>query len=679
MRVAQRRRSARALQSTQTSAHGSASSRSSGRRRPAYVHTPYVPFLHPHERVVDVVDDLARRCRQQEIALPLDVDGVALARLLVELRVATLALARELLGLGRELLGLAQRAARAPRGAAGAAARGSWATGSARSASPRSRRARRSRCVLPPRFAGAAFAGRGLRGRGFAAVFAGAALALGLAVFAAVLAARFFAVDVPAGFVAVVRVRAVDARRLGARRPALAAVLFAAASPSSSWPSRPASSPSSTFVTFVVPFAGFFEAFAGRRAPALPAGGMVVPSRMRVRMRVSERGLGCGRRGARLNGAERAGKDTTRLGALQRAGARAIARGVEKVVRYSRRVPFRAVDRELDLVALEARVLQRWADDDVFAESLRRREGAPEWVFYEGPPTANGRPGLHHVWARSFKDLFPRFHTMRGRYVARKGGWDCHGLPVELEVEKELGFSGKQRDRGVRHRRVQPAVPRVGAPLRRGLVGAHGPHRDVDRHRRRVLDARQRATSRASGGTSSRCGTRGLLYEGFKVVPVLRSVRHRPLESRGRAGLRGRHRAVRVRALPARRRRLRPARVDDDAVDARRPTSRPRSGPTCATSASRDATVRATSSLAADRVDAVLGDDATIVGEVAVADLVGRRYERPFDMLPIADGRDAVSSSTTSSRPTRARASCTWRRRSARSTARSASARALPC
>src|SRR4029450_13738539 len=104
---------------------------------------------------------------------------------------------------------------------------------------------------------------------------------------------------------------------------------------------------------------------------------------------------------------------------------------------------FDAVDRELDLVTLEERVLRQWADDDVFAESLRRREGSPEWVFYEGPPTANGRPALHHVWARSFKDLYPRFHTMRGRYVARKGGWDCHGLPVEVEVEKALGIKNK--------------------------------------------------------------------------------------------------------------------------------------------------------------------------------------------------------------------------------------------
>ena len=96
---------------------------------------------------------------------------------------------------------------------------------------------------------------------------------------------------------------------------------------------------------------------------------------------------------------------------------------------------FEPVDTRFEPVALEERVQRRWREQQVFAESLRRREGAPEWVFYEGPPTANGRPGLHHVLARSFKDLYPRFHTMRGRYVARKGGWDCHGLPVELEVE----------------------------------------------------------------------------------------------------------------------------------------------------------------------------------------------------------------------------------------------------
>ena len=98
---------------------------------------------------------------------------------------------------------------------------------------------------------------------------------------------------------------------------------------------------------------------------------------------------------------------------------------------------------QVDLPALEHEVLARWDRDDVFRRSLERTGGGDPWVFYEGPPTANGKPGTHHVEARAFKDLFPRFKTMQGRHVPRKAGWDCHGLPVELAVEKELGFSGK--------------------------------------------------------------------------------------------------------------------------------------------------------------------------------------------------------------------------------------------
>ena len=93
---------------------------------------------------------------------------------------------------------------------------------------------------------------------------------------------------------------------------------------------------------------------------------------------------------------------------------------------------------------LEERVLERWRERDVFEASLRQRAGAERWVFYEGPPTANGRPGSHHVLARVFKDIYPRFKTMRGYLVERKGGWDCHGLPVEIGVEKELGISSKE-------------------------------------------------------------------------------------------------------------------------------------------------------------------------------------------------------------------------------------------
>ncbi|MEI7592799.1 MAG: isoleucine--tRNA ligase [Actinomycetes bacterium] len=107
-------------------------------------------------------------------------------------------------------------------------------------------------------------------------------------------------------------------------------------------------------------------------------------------------------------------------------------------------MPFGPVDPTFDLVALEDRTLDSWHTQDVVAQALHLRDGNEPWIFYEGPPTANGRPGLHHVWARVFKDLYPRFQTMRGRSVPRKGGWDCHGLPVELEVEKALGLHSKQ-------------------------------------------------------------------------------------------------------------------------------------------------------------------------------------------------------------------------------------------
>lgn len=105
---------------------------------------------------------------------------------------------------------------------------------------------------------------------------------------------------------------------------------------------------------------------------------------------------------------------------------------------------YRPVPAQVDLPALDHDILRFWQERDVFGQSLRQSAGRPEWVFYEGPPTANGMPGAHHIEARVFKDVFPRYRTMKGFHVARKAGWDCHGLPVELAVEKELGFTGKQ-------------------------------------------------------------------------------------------------------------------------------------------------------------------------------------------------------------------------------------------
>ncbi len=106
---------------------------------------------------------------------------------------------------------------------------------------------------------------------------------------------------------------------------------------------------------------------------------------------------------------------------------------------------FKPVSPRLNVNLMEEGVLRYWKSHDVFQRSMKQREGGAHYVFYEGPPTANGKPGVHHVLARVFKDIFPRFKTMRGYYVSRRGGWDTHGLPVEIEVEKKLGFTNKQQ------------------------------------------------------------------------------------------------------------------------------------------------------------------------------------------------------------------------------------------
>src|SRR5271165_6113255 len=104
----------------------------------------------------------------------------------------------------------------------------------------------------------------------------------------------------------------------------------------------------------------------------------------------------------------------------------------------------RALPASPDLAALEHVVLRRWRDEQVFERSLEQTAAGPRWNFYEGPPTANGMPGVHHIEARVLKDAFPRFRTMQGFHVPRRGGWDCHGLPVEVAVEKELGLTAKR-------------------------------------------------------------------------------------------------------------------------------------------------------------------------------------------------------------------------------------------
>ena len=132
-------------------------------------------------------------------------------------------------------------------------------------------------------------------------------------------------------------------------------------------------------------------------------------------------------------------------GSAARPAARAAPRGFVGRLGGQMAGQYRSVDAGQSFPAMEERVLEWWKKHSIFEKSLELRADAPEWVFYEGPPTANGKPGVHHVLARVFKDIYPRYKTMRGYHVGRKGGWDCHGLPVELEIERQLGFDHKEQ------------------------------------------------------------------------------------------------------------------------------------------------------------------------------------------------------------------------------------------
>ena len=312
-------------------------------------------------------------------------------------------------------------------------------------------------------------------------------------------------------------------------------------------------------------------------------------------------------------------------------------------------MPFGPVDPQLDLVALEQRVLSRWRELDLAEVVLHLRDGAPPWVFYEGPPTANGRPGLHHVWARAFKDLFPRFQTMRGRDVPRKGGWDCHGLPVEIEVEKELGFTSKSQIEAY-------GIDRFNARCRESVQRYVGDWEALTERAGVWIDTKDAYWTLSNDYVESvwwllkQLFDRGLLYEGHRVIPYCS--RCGTALSSHELGQPGVYRDVTDPSVYVRFPVVDRPNGDGDGdgnFDLLVWTTTPWtliSNVAAAVGADIDyVRVRATDGCR-DLVmaEALAPEGAEVVERWRGADLVGWRYRRPFDLLPIDDrGQRVVS------------------------------------
>ncbi len=288
----------------------------------------------------------------------------------------------------------------------------------------------------------------------------------------------------------------------------------------------------------------------------------------------------------------------------------------------------------------------------IFEKSLELRAGNPEWVFYEGPPTANGKPGVHHVLARVFKDIYPRFKTMRGYHVGRKGGWDCHGLPVELEIEKRLGFDHKEQ--------IETYGVAEFNRLCRESVTAYVD--DWNRMTERIgmwLDLDDAYLTMTDGYIESvwwilaEFCQAGAAVRGIQGGAVLPPVRDGAVVARGGVGLSDGHRSVGVRALPAGAPDAgagpRPARAEP-----RRPRSPPDGLPVSLlvwtttpwtlisnVAAAVGADIQYARArlgdeyliLAADLVGAVLGPEATVEETFPGSALVGRRYRAPYEFV----------------------------------------------
>ncbi|MBN2072859.1 MAG: isoleucine--tRNA ligase [Actinobacteria bacterium] len=179
---------------------------------------------------------------------------------------------------------------------------------------------------------------------------------------------------------------------------------------------------------------------------------------------------------------------------------------------------FKKVNSRVDLVKLEEDILKFWKEKDIFAKTLRKTEGGKRFVFYEGPPTANGAPGVHHVLSRVYKDIFPRYKTMKGYYVSRKAGWDTHGLPVELEIEKKLGINSKKEIEKI-------GIEEFNRLCRESVMSYEGEWKKMTERIGFWLDMDNAYFTFTNEYIETvwwilkTIWDRGLLYEGYKIVP----------------------------------------------------------------------------------------------------------------------------------------------------------------
>ena len=303
---------------------------------------------------------------------------------------------------------------------------------------------------------------------------------------------------------------------------------------------------------------------------------------------------------------------------------------------------FPEVDPNLDLPAVDAEVLELWRERKVFERSLDQRAGAEPFVFYEGPPTANGRPGVHHVEARAFKDLFPRFKTMRGYRVERKGGWDCHGLPVELEVEKELNLKDK---RAIEAFGVEAFNARCRESVQRYV--------DVwERLTERVgfwIDTSQAYRTMDTAYVESvwwslaELHRRGLLVEDYKVVPYCPRCETALSDAEVAMGYQEVEDLTAYVVLPAT-----SGTLAEEGAGLLVWTTQPWTlvpnvsvvvGPRIdyvLVEAEQDG-VRRKLVVARDAVARAVGEDARVLRPVPLDELVGTRYQRAFDMVPVTE------------------------------------------